>query len=187
MVYGYCRVSTKGQAKDGNSIEAQEAAVREAGAEEIYADAFTGTKKHRPQLDKLLKVIQNGDKVVVTKLDRIARSATQGIALIDMMLDKGVTVHILNMGIMDNTPTGRLIRTIMLAFAEFERDMIVERTQEGKAIAKRKDDFISKIKIDHALSLLDEGYSYKQVERMTGISTATLARRKRERLLEEDS
>ena len=97
MVYGYCRVSTKGQAKDGNSIEAQEAAVREAGAEEIYADAFTGTKKHRPQLDKLLKVIQNGDKVVVTKLDRIARSATQGIALIDMMLDKGVTVHILNM------------------------------------------------------------------------------------------
>ena len=141
MVYGYCRVSTKGQAKDGNSIEAQEAAVREAGAEEIYADAFTGTKKHRPQLDKLLKVIQNGDKVVVTKLDRIARSATQGIALIDMMLDKGVTVHILNMGIMDNTPTGRLIRTIMLAFAEFERDMIVERTQEGKAIAKQKDDF----------------------------------------------
>lgn len=77
MVYGYCRVSTKGQAKDGNSIEAQEAAVREAGAEEIYADAFTGTKKHRPQLDKLLKVIQDGDKVVVTKLDRIARSATQ--------------------------------------------------------------------------------------------------------------
>ena len=133
MVYGYCRVSTKGQAKDGNSIEAQEAAVREAGAEEIYADAFTGTKKHRPQLDKLLKVIQDGDKVVVTKLDRIARSATQGIALIDTMLDKGVTVHILNMGIMDNTPTGKLIRTIMLAFAEFERDMIVERTQEGKA------------------------------------------------------
>ena len=154
----------------------------------IYRD-----KKAQTTVDKLLKVIQNGDKVVVTKLDRIARSATQGIALIDMMLDKGVTVHILNMGIMDNTPTGRLIRTIMLAFAEFERDMIVERTQEGKAIAKQKDDFkegrprISKIKIDHALSLLDEGYSYKQVERMTGISTATLARRKRERLLEEDS
>ena len=181
MVYGYCRVSTKGQAKDGNSIEAQEAAVREAGAEEIYADAFTGTKKHRPQLDKLLKVIQDGDKVVVTKLDRIARSATQGIALIDTMLDKGVTVHILNMGIMDNTPTGKLIRTIMLAFAEFERDMIVEKEdcKEGRPR-------ISKIKIDHALSLLEEGYSYKQVESMTGISTATLARRKRERILEEE-
>jgi len=80
----------------------------------------------------------------------------------------------------------------MLAFAEFERDMIVERTQEGKAIARQKEDFkegrprISKIKIDHALSLLEEGYSYKQVESMTGISTATLARRKRERILEEE-
>ena len=61
--------------------------------------------------------------------------------LIDTMLDKGDTVHILNMGIMDNTPTGKLIRTIMLAFAEFERDMIVERTQEGKAIARQKEDF----------------------------------------------
>ena len=193
MVYGYCRVSTKGQAKDGNSIEAQEAAVREAGAEEIYADAFTGTKKHRPQLDKLLKVIQDGDKVVVTKLDRIARRCHAGNRIDrGRLLDKGVTVHILNMGIMDNTPTGKLIRTIMLAFAEFERDMIVERTQEGKAIARQKEDFkegrprISKIKIDHALSLLEEGYSYKQVESMTGISTATLARRKRERILEEE-
>lgn len=191
MIYGYCRVSTKGQAKDGNSIEAQEAAVREAGAAEIYADAFTGTKQHRPQLDKLMKVLKPGDRVVVTKLDRIARSATQGITLIDSMLNMGVTVHILNMGIMDNTPTGKLIRTIMLAFAEFERDMIVERTQEGKAIARQKEDFregrprISKVKIDHALSLLDDGYSYSQVERMTGISTATLARRKRERVLQE--
>ena len=185
MVYGYCRVSTKGQAKDGNSIEAQEAAVREAGAEEIYADAFTGTKKHRPQLDKLLKVIQDGDKVVVTKLDRIARSATQGIALIDTMLDKGVTVHILNMGIMDNTPTGKLILTIMLAFAEFERDMIVERTQEGKAIAKQNPDFtegrpkkFNQKQVDHALELL-KSHSYKEVSQLTGVSKSTLIRAKR--------
>lgn len=68
----------EGTGEGGNSIEAQEAAVREAGAEEIYADAFTGTKKHRPQLDKLLKVIQNGDKVVVTKLDRIAMECDTG-------------------------------------------------------------------------------------------------------------
>ena len=193
MIYGYSRVSTKSQAKDGNSLEAQESVLKAAGAQKIYSDAFTGTKSHRPELDKLLEVIQPGDTLIVTKLDRIARSASQGTELIEALLKKDIIVHILNIGIMDNTPTGRLIRTIMLAFAEFERDMIVERTQEGKAIAKQKDDFkegrprISKIKIDHALSLLDEGYSYKQVERMTGISTATLARRKRERLLEEDS
>lgn len=185
MIYGYARVSTKGQAKDGNSLEAQEIALRSAGAIEIYADAFTGTKANRPELDKLLAVMQSGDIMVVTKLDRIARSATQGIALIQSLLDRGIVVHVLNMGLMDNTPTGKLIRNIMLAFAEFERDMIVERTQEGKAIAKQNPDFkegrpkkFSRVQINHALDLLNE-YSYKQVEQMTGISKSTLIRAKR--------
>ena len=62
MIYGYARVSTRGQAKDGNSLEAQENALRSAGAIEIYADAFTGTKAHRPELDKLMAVMQSGDK-----------------------------------------------------------------------------------------------------------------------------
>lgn len=182
MIYGYTRVSTKGQAKDGNSLEAQEKAVKEAGAEKIYCDAFTGTKAHRPQLDKLLSEINAGDKLIVTKLDRIARSATQGIELVDSLLNKGVTVHILNMGIMDNTPTGKLIRTIMLAFAEFERDMIVERTQEGKAIAKQNPEFkegrpekYDKEQITHALDLLKD-HSYAQVVKLTGISKSTLIR-----------
>lgn len=187
MIYGYARVSTKGQAKDGNSLEAQEIALRVAGATEIYADAFTGTKAHRPELDKLMKVMQSGDTMVVTKLDRIARSATQGIELVQKLLDRGIVVHVLNMGLMDNTPTGKLIRNIMLAFAEFERDMIVERTQEGKAIAKQNPDFkegrpkkFSKAQVSHAVELLDE-YSYKQVEQMTGISKSTLIRAKKKR------
>ncbi len=181
MLYGYARVSTRGQAKDGNSLETQENALRSAGATKIYADAFTGTKTHRPELDKLMSVMQSGDTMVVTKLDRIARSATQGIALIQALLDRGIVVHVLNMGLMDNTPTGKLIRNIMLAFAEFERDMIVERTQEGKAIAKQNPDFkegrpkkFSRTQINHALDLLNE-YSYKQVEQMTGISVAPLS------------
>lgn len=187
MIYGYARVSTKGQAKDGNSLEAQEQLLRENGATEIYKDAFTGTKAHRPELDKLLSKIKSGDKLIVTKLDRVARSASQGIELVNTLLDKGVTVHILNMGMMDNTPTGKLIRTIMLAFAEFERDMIVERTQEGKAIAKQRDDFkegrpvtYKREQINHALELL-ETRSYKQVEELTGISKSTLIRAKRKK------
>lgn len=187
MNYGYCRVSTKGQAKDGNSLEAQEKAVKAAGAEKIFCDAFTGTKSHRPELDKLLSEIQNGDKLIVTKLDRIARSATQGTELIQNLLDKGISVNVLNMGLLDDSPTGKLIRTILLAFSEFERDMIVERTQEGKAIAKQKPDFtegrpkkFSRIQITHALELLQSN-SYKQVEQMTGISKSTLVRAKRSR------
>lgn len=185
MLYGYARVSTQGQAKDGNSLDAQRKALTDNGAEIVYEDTFTGTKEHRPELDKLLSVIQNGDKLIVTKLDRIARSTTQGIELVNSLLDMGVTVHILNMGIMDTTPTGKLIRTIMLAFAEFERDMIVERTQEGKAIAKQRTDYVegrpkkySRQQIAHALELL-ENHSYKQVEQLTGISKSTLIRAKR--------
>lgn len=191
MIYGYARVSTKGQAKDGNSLEAQEKVLRENGAVEIYTDAFTGTKAHRPELDKLLEVINEGDKLIVTKLDRIARSATQGIELVNTLLDRGVTVHILNMGIMDNTPTGKLIRTIMLAFAEFDRDMIVERTQEGKAIAKQNPDFtegrpkkFNQKQVNHALDLL-ESQSYKEVEQLTGISKSTLIRAKRKKQCEK--
>lgn len=185
MIYGYARVSTQGQAKDGNSLDAQRKALIDNGAEQVYEDAFTGTKEHRPELDKLLSVIKKGDKLIVTKLDRIARSASQGTELIQSLLDKGVIVHILNMGIMDNTPTGKLIRTVLLAFAEFERDMIVERTQEGKAIAKQRTDYVegrpkkySKKQIVHALELL-ENHSYKQVEQLTGISKSTLIRAKR--------
>lgn len=187
MIYGYARVSTRGQAKDGNSLEAQENALRSAGATEIYADAFTGTKTHRPELNKLMAVMQPGDTMVVTKLDRIARSATQGIELIQKLLDRGITVHVLNMGLLDNTPTGKLIRNIMLAFAEFERDMIVERTQEGKAIAKMNPDFregrpkkYSKTQMAHAISLLKD-HSYKEVSEMTGISKSTLIRSKHQK------
>ena len=136
MNYGYARVSTKGQAKDGNSLEAQEKSLRDSGAEIIYKETLTGRETDRPELDKLLKRLQTGDRLIVTKLDRIARSAVKGIELVDSLLARGITVHILNMGILDDTPTGKLIRTIFLGFAEFERDMIVERTQEGKQIAR---------------------------------------------------
>ena len=94
MIYGYARVSTKGQAKDGNGLDVQKAALEAADAEEIYEEAFTGTKKDRPVLNKLLNELQQGDTLVVTKLDRIARSASQGAELVKGLLEKGVTVRI---------------------------------------------------------------------------------------------
>ena len=139
MIYGYARVSTVGQARDGNSLDDQRAKLVEAGASEVFVDSFTGTKIDRPEFDKLKAKLQDGDTLVVTKLDRIARNAAGGIQLVDSLIERGVKVHILNMGMMDNTPTGKLIRHIMFAFAEFERDMIVQRTAEGKAVARHKD------------------------------------------------
>lgn len=186
MIYGYARVSTKGQAKDGNSLEAQEQALRANGAEIVYSDSFTGTKTDRPELSKLLDSVQPGDTIIVAKLDRIARSVTQGIELVDSLLAKDVTVNILNMGTLNNSTTGKLIRNIMFAFAEFERDMIVQRTQEGKAIARTKAGYKEgrpKAKDAkqraQAVELLKD-HSYKEVSELLGLSKSTLIRYKRE-------
>ena len=186
MIYGYARVSTQAQAREGNSLEAQEKALRNAGASLVFSDTYTGTKNDRPQLDRLLETISEEDILVVCKLDRMARNLKQGIELIDALNMRGVKVNVLNMGLIDNTPTGRLIRNIMLALAEWERDMIVERTREGKEIARQNPNYrdgrprkYKREQREHALELLEE-YSYKQVEKLTGISTATLTRMKRE-------
>lgn len=186
MIYGYARVSTKGQAKDGNSLENQEKQLRDNGVVEVYSDSFTGTKTNRPNFMKLLEKLQDGDTLVVTKLDRFARSMTQGSELVNELISKGIKVNILNIGMMDNTPASKLIRNIFFSFAEFERDMIVERTQEGKEIAKLKDGFkegrpkkFSKEQLDFALSNLTINggdKSYKEVEALMGISKSTLIR-----------
>ena len=186
MLYGYARVSTAGQAAAGNSLEAQEKTLRRHGARKIFMDSFTGVKRDRPQLNLLMERLKNGDTLIVTKLDRIARSAKEGLSLIDELMERGVAVNVLNMGgVMDNSPEGKLRRTMFLAFAEFERDMIISRTQEGKAIARTKHGFkegrpnkFTPEQLRHALELL-ETHSYKQVENMTQISKSTLQRAKR--------
>lgn len=141
MKYGYARVSTANQKNYGTSLEGQKEALLAAGAEQIFSDAFTGTKMNRPEWDKLLCQLKPGDTLIVTKLDRIARSASGGIELVDNLLSQGIQIHILNMGMLDDTPAGKLIRNVMFSFAEFERDMIVERTREGRELARTDPDY----------------------------------------------
>ncbi|MCU5358373.1 recombinase family protein [Bacillus cereus] len=180
MKYGYARVSTLQQ-----DLESQIQTLEKEGCEVIYSEKFTGTKTDRPQFKELLSKLEAGDTLIVTKLDRFARSTVDAIQTVRELFEKGVKVHILNMGLIEDTPTGRLVFNVMSAFAEFERDMIVERTQEGKAIAKQREDFregrpnkYSKKQMEHALKLLKTN-SYKQVEQLTGISKSTLIRAKR--------
>lgn len=185
MKYGYARVSTKGQL-DGNSIEEQTTAIKNLYADaEIIVESYSGAKE-RPLFNQILEQAQKDDYLIVTKLDRFCRSTKEGLEYIDLLMNKGVKIHILNMGLIENTPMGRLIVTNLLAFAEFERAMIIERTQGGKQIAKQRPDFkegrpkkYNSKKINHALELL-KTYSYKQVEELTGISKSTLIRAKRE-------
>ena len=192
MVYGYARVSTKGQARDGNSLDAQRTALTNAGAEKIVVDSFTGTKMDRPNFKALLETLQSGDTLIVTKLDRFARSCGQASLTITSLLDKGITINVLNMGVLSNDSVSALMTNILLAFAQFERDMIVQRTQEGKEIARNKaaergkkfkegrPKLYSDSKIEKALSLLETS-TYAEVVELTGISKSTLIRAKRKR------
>lgn len=138
MVYGYARVSSDSQDRYGTSKQGQTEALTAAGCQKIYYDHFTGKKIDRPEFTKLMGELKSGDTLKVTKLDRFARTAIEGIKKIDELMERGVSVHILNMGLIEDTPSGRLIRTIFLAFAEYERDIIMNRLNEGKAIAKAK-------------------------------------------------
>jgi DNA invertase Pin-like site-specific DNA recombinase len=150
----------------------------------------TGTKLERPEFDRLRADLRAGDTLIVTKLDRFARTVGQASELITDLIDSGVTVNVLNLGILSNDSMSVLLRNILLSFAQFERDMIVERTQEGKAIARQKEGFrdgrpkkYGTAQMDHAMELLKEN-SYNRVVEMTGISRATLAREKSRRAAE---
>lgn len=189
MIYGYIRVSTVKQANEGNSLEGQTKLLLENGVpqENIYQDVYTGTKADRPQFNKLLNELKEGDTLVVTKLDRFARSMIEGSKIVNDLIEKGVKVNVLNIGLMDNTPASKLIRNIFFSFAEFERDMIVERTLEGKQIKMETDvdatlgrpKKFKKAQRDMALQLLEK-HSYNEVANMTGISRRTLIRYKKE-------
>ena len=186
MIYGYARVSTPTQARDGTSLEDQAQKLRAAGADDIYSDSCTGTNLNRPQLSAMLSKMKPGDKLIITRLDRLSRSVRDGSNIIQQLHDRGVAVHVLNMGLIDNSPIGRLLLNVLLSFAEFERDTLAERLREGKEAARRKPGYregrprIDRARMDHAMELLTT-HSYSQVVDKTGISRSTLVREKRRR------
>lgn len=182
MKRGYIRVSTKKQ-EQGTSLSDQRKILQEEGCQVIYEDVYSGASMDRPEFDRLCNEVQAGDTIVVCKLDRIARTETEAYNRVVGWVRSGIRVHVLNMGLIEDTEVGRLILHIMLAFAEFERDMIVSRTQGGRAYKRATDPnykegrkpAYSKAQIDHALDLL-QTHSYTEVSRMTGISRSTIVR-----------
>lgn len=181
LKYGYARVSTLGQ-----DLEAQVEALVNEDCGIIYKEKFTGTQMDRPEFNEILANIREGDTLVVTKLDRLARTVKEGIEIVELLFSWGVKVHVLNVGLLENTTMGRFFLQTLLAVAEMERNIIIERTQEGKAIARKRPGYkegrpkkFSKKKIAEALKLLED-HSYTQVEEITGISKSTLIRAKKE-------
>ena len=184
MIYGYARVSTVGQ-----DLTVQKKALKNSGvdAKSIYAEKYTGTTTDRPQFNALMAILKAGDTLTITKLDRLARNTREALDVIETLLDKDVTINVLNLGQIENTSIGRMIYTILLSVATLERDMIVERTQEGKAYAKKhKPNYREgrpKRKLTthylHAIELLKE-HTYKEVASKTKSSESTLHRIKKQ-------
>jgi DNA invertase Pin-like site-specific DNA recombinase len=126
MLIGYARVSTMDQ-----NLDLQIDELKKAGCEEIFTDKITGTKFDRPQLNELKKILRKGDTIVVWKLDRMGRGLRDLINLMKDFEEKGVGFKSLTEGIDTTTSTGKLVFYIFGALAEFERNLIVERTQAG--------------------------------------------------------
>ncbi|MGL5634722.1 MAG: recombinase family protein [Sarcina sp.] len=185
-IFGYCRVSSKGQLEN-NSLEQQEQEILKKYSNAfVVKEQFTGITAERPIFKEVVSKVSKGDVLVVTKLDRLARNTKEGIIIIEELFKKGVAVHVLNIGLLEDTTMGKFFLTTMLAVSEMERNMIIERTQAGKEIAKTKAGFkegrpkkFKEVTLNHALSLLSINggtMSYTEVVKATGISKSTLIR-----------
>lgn len=183
-VYGYARVSTNKQ-----TLDEQISKLAEQGVERknIYSEKFTGTTTERPQFEKLLKIVKAHDTIIVTKLDRFARNTKEALEAIDPLLNNDVTIKVLNLGTVENTPMGKMIVRTLLSVAEMERDMIVERTQAGKIYAKKHNPeykegrprrrMTPQYKKAYEYSL---NHSIKETATMTGLSVSTINRIRRQ-------
>lgn len=133
MILGYARVST-----DDQKLDAQIDALAATGAERIYAERISGSKRQRPELDRLLDQLREGDVVVVTKYDRLARSLRDLLEIVESIGQRGAGFRSLAEDIDTTTPAGRLIFHVFASIAQFERERISERTREGLEAAKKR-------------------------------------------------
>lgn len=176
-VFGYARVSTEAQ-----NLDRQLDALKNYGVDIIYNEKITGTKKNRPELTKLLDRITEGDTVVVESLSRLGRSTKDLIELTEIFQSKGVNLVSLKEAIDTNSPTGKLLFTLMSAIAQFERDVIADRTREGLKSARARGRTGGRPRADpeqvkKAVKLYKtEQYSVKEIEELTGIKKSTLCR-----------
>ena len=192
MVYGYCRVSTKGQAVDGNSLDAQEKEILAKYENAIvYKEAYTGTTTDRPLFKEIINKLKQNDTLVVAKLDRLARNTVEGIEIVKEIFKKKASVHVLNVGLLEDTAMGQFFLTTLLAVAELERNQIIERTQTGKAIAKQNnpnfkegrpktDDKLIKLVVE----LSQNNHTIKEIVEITKLSRSTVMRIRKEYLAE---
>lgn len=177
MKLGYARVSTEAQ-----NLSRQIDALNAYGVDELYTEKMTGTKANRPELDKVRLRMRAGDIVVVESLSRLGRSTRDLLNLLDEFDQKGVQLVSLKESIDTATPTGKLLVTVLSAISQFERDLIVQRTEEGLKAARARGRKGGRPKTEEkvlqkAVKLYQTNlYTAKEAAQICGISVATLYR-----------
>lgn len=175
--YGYARVSTAEQI-----LDRQLDMLSKYGVDRIYSEKMTGTRRDRPELQRMLTDLDKGDTVVVESLSRLGRSTKNLIELMELFNDKGVNLVSLKENINTTTPTGKLLFTLISAISQFERDCLAERTKEGLAAARARGRKGGRPKkssstIEKAIKLYNsKEYSIAEINELTGVSRSTLYR-----------
>lgn len=178
MIFGYARVSTQEQ-----NLEMQLDALNKYGCDRIYQEKMTGTKKERPSLEEMMKLLRKGDKVVIFKLDRIGRSTKHIIELSDAFEKMGVELISIMDQLDTSTAMGRFFFRSMASLAELERDIISERTKAGLSSARARGrkggrPKVPEKKLKLAIKMYQSKlYSISEIVTATGISQATLYRK----------
>lgn len=133
MIFGYARVSTQDQ-----ELARQIDALNKYGVDQLFTEKMTGTKANRPELDKLKNKAREGDTIVIESLSRLGRSTKDLLALIEEWNNQGIKLISLKESIDTTTPTGKLLVTVLSAISQFERDITVQRTNEGLQAARAR-------------------------------------------------
>lgn len=177
IIYGYCRVSTADQ-----HLNRQQDMLEKYGVDVLFCEKMSGTKKNRPELDRMLSEIQDGDSIVIESLSRLGRSVKNLAELMELFNSKNVRLISLKETIDTTSSTGRLLFTILSSLAQFERDVLVERTREGLNAARARGRCGGRPKSDEssvnkAIALYNtKQYSLKEITELTGVSKSTLYR-----------
>ncbi|MEH7117201.1 recombinase family protein [Neobacillus vireti] len=180
---GYMRISTQ---KDEQKFDRQEAQLKDFGVDTIYADRMSGAKRERPELNRMLDELQEGDTVVIVAIDRLSRSTKDLLEIVEIIKQKGASLKSINDSWLDTSssnPMGEFLLTVMGALGQMERAMITQRVQEGVRVAKAKGTRLGRPKanqnkVNLALELYAKGeHTVKQIVDITGVSKATLYRK----------
>lgn len=178
VLIGYARTSTTDQ-KAG--LEAQLRDLEQAGCTKTFREEISSVATARPQLDAALEWVRDGDVMVVTKLDRLARSVSDLVGITETLRKKGVELRILAMNLDTSTPTGKLMLNLLGSIAEFERELMLERQREGIAKAKAEGKYAgrqptARRKAEEVMRLRAEGQSANDIVKALGISRASYFR-----------